>query len=361
MSKSVYIHIPFCKAICSYCDFCKMLYNENFALDYLIALEKEIIEKYDSQLIETIYIGGGTPSSLKITELKKLFNIIKLFKFDKEYEFTFEINLDDIREELLEILKENKVNRLSIGIQSFDKNNLEFLKRDSDFKDAKAKISLCRKYGFGNLSVDLMYAIPGQTMSMLKKDIKKFKKLKTEHISTYSLIIEDHTAIKINNTEYIDESLDAKMYKCITKSLKRNKLNKYEVSNFSKTGYESKHNLVYWNNEEYFGFGLGAAGYYDGVRYENTRGLTDYLSGNFTLEKNFISKKENMDNELMLGFRKTDGININTFKNKFGKELLEVYDLNGFIKEKILIIKGNNIMVNPKSMYLLNEILIKII
>lgn len=361
MNNSVYVHIPFCTSICSYCDFCKMKYNDDFAIGYLMALEQEIIEKYNHENIKTLYIGGGTPSALKIPDLKKLFNSLKLIKLGDEYEFTFECNIDDVREELLSVLKDNKVNRLSIGIQSFNKNNLEFLGRDANFNDTFDKIKLCRKYGFNNINVDLMYAIPGESIRTLKKDIKKILKLKVEHISTYSLIIENNTMLKINNVEYISDIKDEKMYRVIRKFLKKNKYNHYEVSNFSKEGFESKHNSVYWNNEEYYGFGLGAAGYYEGVRYENTKSLTDYISKEFTKEKNILSKKENMDYELMLGFRKMDGINVLNFKEKFNEDIFEVYEIEKQINEKNLIFKNNNIFINPKKIYVMNEILIKLI
>ncbi len=358
---SVYVHIPFCKKICSYCDFCKLIYNDDFALTYLMALEKEITSKYEKDKINTLYIGGGTPSALTMGNLKKLFNIIKLFNLSEEVEFTFELNLDDIREELLEILKENNVTRLSIGIQSFNSHKLHILEREADFKDAKYKIDLCKKHGFNNINVDLMYAVPGESVSDTKNDIKKFLKLGTTHISTYSLIIEDHTKLKIDKTEYINEKEDAKMYKVISKKLKKKGYNHYEVSNFALKNYEAKHNLVYWNNEEYYGFGLGAAGYIGGVRYENTRSLNEYVAYEFVKEQNVLSKKERMDNEIMLGFRKLEGININHFNEKFEADLFTEYDFTELIKKKLVIRLGDNIFINPKKIYIMNEILLKLI
>ena len=359
MIKSVYIHIPFCKNICSYCDFCKFIYNEKWVGAYLTGLNNEIKDRYMDDPIKTIYIGGGTPSALSIDELKRLFKIISVFNTNDLEEFTFECNLSDINEGLLEILKNNKVNRLSIGIQSFNKKNLAFMERNADFKDALKKVDLCHQYGFNNINLDLMYAIPGETLKDLKKDLNLFLKLNPTHISTYSLILEDHTKLSSKNVSYIEEELDYEMFKLISKKL--NSANHYEISNFSIPGYESKHNLVYWNNEEYYGFGLGASGYIDDIRYQNTKNLKEYLLGNYVLEKEILGLKEKMDYEIMLGLRKLKGINILEFKNKYSKDIEEVYNLKPLLKSKDLIKKKGYIFINPQKIYIMNEILIKII
>ena len=359
MIKSVYIHIPFCKNICSYCDFCKFIYNEKWVGAYLTGLNNEIKDRYMDDPIKTIYIGGGTPSALSIDELKRLFKIISVFNTNDLEEFTFECNLSDINEGLLEILKNNKVNRLSIGIQSFNEKNLEFMERNADFKDALKKINLCHQYGFNNINLDLMYAIPGETLKDLKKDLDLFLKLNPTHISTYSLILEDHTKLSSKNVSYIEEELDYEMFKLISKKL--NSANHYEISNFSIPGYESKHNLVYWNNEEYYGFGLGASGYIDDIRYQNTKNLKEYLLGNYVLEKEILGLKEKMDYEIMLGLRKLKGINILEFKNKYNKDIEEVYNLKPLLKSRDLIKKKGYIFINPQKIYIMNEILIKII
>lgn len=359
MIKSVYIHIPFCKNICSYCDFCKFIYNEKWVGAYLTGLNNEIKDRYMDDPIKTIYIGGGTPSALSIDELKRLFKIISVFNTNDLEEFTFECNLSDINEGLLEILKNNKVNRLSIGIQSFNKKNLAFMERNADFKDALKKVDLCHQYGFNNINLDLMYAIPGEALKDLKKDLDLFLKLNPTHISTYSLILEDHTKLSSKNVSYIEEELDYEMFKLISKKL--NSANHYEISNFSISGYESKHNLVYWNNEEYYGFGLGASGYIDDIRYQNTKNLKEYLLGNYVLEKEILGLKEKMDYEIMLGLRKLKGINILEFKNKYSKDIEEVYNLKPLLKSKDLIKKKGYIFINPQKIYIMNEILIKII
>ena len=247
MTKAVYIHIPFCRSICSYCDFCKFIYNKQWVYVYLKALDKEIKDRYMDENIKSIYIGGGTPSILKGKELIKLLDMTRIFHLTDNYEFTFECNLEDIDEELLLTLKKYGVNRLSIGIQSFQENNLKFMNRNADFNDAKTKIKLCRKLGFNNINLDLMYAIPGENLRELKKDLNLFLELNPDHMSCYSLILEEHTKAFIDKYDYIDEEEDYKMFKHIEKKLSN--AHHYEVSNYAILGHESIHNLTYWNNE----------------------------------------------------------------------------------------------------------------
>lgn len=359
MVKSIYVHIPFCQSICSYCDFCKFIYNEKWVYAYLTALKNEINDRYMGELIETIYIGGGTPSSLTIKELKRLFKILELIKKDNLKEFTFECNIEDITEEKLLILKENGVNRLSIGIESFDKSNLEFMKRNVIFKDAQAKIKLCRTLGFNNINLDLMYAIPKESMKVLKKDITLFKKLNPEHISAYSLILENHTLAYVRGDSYIEEELDYEMYKEINKRL--DNYNYYEISNYAKPNYECLHNLVYWQNHEYYGFGLSASGYVDNIRYTNTSSLKDYLLGNWVKTREILSEKEIRDYEIMLGLRLTQGIDLKEFQEKYGIALMDAYNVKPLLKSKELIKKNNHIYINPTYLYVMNEILLKLL
>ena len=359
--KSAYIHIPFCTSICSYCDFCKMLYKKDWVDDYLDILKEEIEEKYNGEELDTLYIGGGTPSCLDEEQLVHLTNIVKLFKLTDNYEFTFECNLNDINEGLLANLKDMGVNRLSIGIESFNHENMKFMDRHHSYERAEETIKLARNLGFNNINVDLIYALPNETLSVVKKDLKKILKLNIEHISTYSLIIEDHTKLKVNGTETIDEELDAKMYEYICKKLKSCGYEHYEISNFARPGYESRHNLTYWNNEYYYGFGLGAHGYIHGLRYQNTRHLQDYLTKEYVLEENILSKKEIMENELMLGLRKVEGINVALFFEKYQENIQDVFPIKPLLKTKELIYKNGYIFVNPDKLYIMNAILLKLI
>ena len=361
MKTSVYIHIPFCKSICSYCDFCKVLYNKEWAVNYLKKLKSEIEDRYMGESIRTIYIGGGTPSCLSLKEIEYVLLLTNLFKKNELEEFTFECNIEDITEDLLKLLKKHKVNRLSIGVESFDKENLMFMKRTSSYEDVKNKILLARNIGFNNINLDLIYAIPKEKLSTLKKDIKLLLSLEPEHISTYSLMIEDNTFLHYKKVDPITDDKDYEMYEYICKKLNKNGYKHYEVSNFSKNGYEAKHNLVYWNNLEYYGFGCGASGYVSGVRYDNTRSLTKYLNDEFRSSEQLLSEVSIMEYEVMLGLRKLDGINLQEFYDKFKVNMQDVFPIKPLIKNGDLIYKDGYIKINPKKIYVMNEILLKLV
>lgn len=358
--RSVYIHIPFCKSICSYCDFCKFLHEEVYASEYLNELSKEIDKYYDNDKIRTLYIGGGTPSVLSLNNLKKLFEITKKFDTSLLEEFTFEMNIDDITEEKLLLLKTNNVNRISIGIQSFNEINLKYLNRKHTKNEIIKNINLAKNY-FTNINVDLMFALPIETFSTLKKDVKEILKLDVPHISTYSLIIEQNTVLSHSKVKPIEEDLDYKMYSYILKELKKNNYNHYEVSNFAKEGYQSKHNLNYWQNNEYYGFGLGAHGFISELRYENTRSFNTYLKGNYRFNELVLSKREDMENEVILGLRKLEGINIVDFFNKYKINIQEEFIITPLLKNGLLKIKDNNIYIPEEKIYIMNTILNEIL
>ncbi len=357
MTESVYIHIPFCNNICSYCDFCKMHYKEEWVLKYLDSLEREIRENYRKEKIKTIYIGGGTPSCLNKEQLIRLFEIIKMFDIDDDLEYTIECNIDSLDEEKIKLFKEYKINRVSIGIQTFNKKYLHFLNRNEG--NVLDIIKQLKDINIDNINVDLMYGFPSQTIEELKDDIRLIRELEVPHISTYSLIIEPNTVLYVNNASNIDEDLDYKMYQEIINSLSNYK--HYEISNFGKEGYFSKHNLTYWNNKKYYGFGLGASGYIDNIRYDNTRSLNDYLNGKYKKNEEILTRETIIENEFILGLRKINGINKSEFKEKYGIEITDDLNVIKLLKEKKLTDDGENIKVSDKYIYLSNEILINFI
>lgn len=357
--KSIYIHIPFCNQICTYCDFCKLYYNKKWINKYLEALKQEVRLSYKNEKISTVYIGGGTPSSLTIEELTKLFCITNNILLEEDYEFTIECNIEDITEEKLILFKKNKVNRLSIGVQSFNKKILNYLGRNYDESIILKKINLAKKY-FKNINIDLIYAIKNQTLDDLNMEIEKFLSINVPHISCYSLIIENNTILKNNKEEYINDELDRKMYDLICNKLGK-KYNHYEISNFSINGYESKHNLCYWNNLEYYGFGLSASGYINDIRYTNTKNLSKYLKCDFDKDKEILNKQDKMQYELIVGFRKIDGINKLDFYNKYNMNLKDLYNIKDLISKNILLENKYFIYINPKYIYTSNDILVNFI
>lgn len=360
MINSCYIHIPFCKNICSYCDFCKNYYDENVVYSYLDSLKNEVVKNYNGDLIKTLYVGGGTPSSLSKTNLNKLFNILKMFKLSKDYEFTFECNYDDITEELLIVLKQNRINRLSIGIQTFNEKYQNILNRKINKKEMIDTINLSKKY-FDNINIDLMYALPKESIKDLENDLNIFISLNVVHISTYALIIEDHTKLGLSNIREIDDDTQNDMYYKIVSKLKDNGYSHYEISNFSKEGFESKHNLTYWNNEQYYGFGAGASGFINGVRYENTKSIFKYIKGKWLIFEEMVDRNQLIKDEIMLGFRKINGINKNDFKDKYKMKLKDVFNINGMIKDGLLKETPLNVFISPEYLFVSNEIILRVI
>ena len=360
MPGSVYIHIPFCKSICSYCDFCKMFYYKPFVDKYLLALNKEIKEKYRGNTIKTLYIGGGSPSSLSIEELKKLFEILKIFKLSHDCEITIEVNINDIEEDKLRLFHEFGINRISIGIETINQEFFKFLNRYNKKEEIIKKIDLVKKY-FDNFNIDLMYAFPSETIDNLKNDLDFVTNFNPSHISIYSLIIEEHTKIYIDKTVPLDEDKEEEMYYYIIKYLKEKGYNHYEISNFSKNGRESVHNLVYWNNNYYYGFGLGASGYIDNIRYNNTRSLNKYINGFYVKDSDIISKELKMENEMMLGLRKVKGVNKKDFYKKYSLNILDTFDIMNLINNKLLIDDGENIYIPTNRLYVSNSIIVNFI
>ena len=352
---SIYIHIPFCSSICTYCDFCKVYKNEKWIDQYLIALENEIKKNYQGEIVKTLYIGGGTPSSLSLNQLKKLFNTIQIFNLAENAEITFETNSEDLTKEKINFLK-NKINRLSIGIQTFNQKTLSKLNRKLNIDNIKLAFK-----NFDNINIDLMYGFKNQTTKDLKNDLYQILKLNPKHISTYCLIIEPNTKLYIEDYNPLDDDKERKLYGLIVKTLKQNNYIQYEFSNFSKLNYNSKHNLVYWNNEHYYGFGLGASGYINNTRYENTRNLTEYLKGNYLLHSHQLSLDETIQNEFILGLRKIDGINKNEFSNKYQIDIKQIKPVIKLLNQNLLLENKTNIYINPKYLYTSNEILLNFI
>ena len=335
-----------------------MYYDKKWINNYLKALEKEIKNNYRGEKLKTIYIGGGTPSSLDVSELEQLFEILNIFNKENDIEFTMEVNPENITKEKLLLMKKYGINRISMGVESTNDRLLKFLNRKHDYSMVKEKINLMKEIGFNNINVDLIYAIPNETIFDLKNDLDNLTKLPINHISLYSLMINDNTKLMIDKIKPIDEDLDYEMYNYIGNYLQEKGFNHYEISNFCKKGYESLHNLVYWHNEEYYGFGLGASGYIGDIRYENTKSLANYLKGNYRLNEEELSNEDKIIYELILGFRLINGINKTDFYNKYGVNLVDLYNIKELINERKLIDNGSNIMISYDKIYVENEILI---
>ena len=362
MVKSAYIHIPFCEKICSYCDFCKMFYNEELVNKYLEELSVEIDNSYNNEVLDTIYIGGGTPSSLNIKQLNKLFNITNKLKLNKDYEFTIECNFENITHEKLNLFKKNNINRISFGLESINKNNLKVLDRTIDKDKVIDTINYCNEIGLNNINIDLIYAIKNESLEDLLEDIKFIKSLNITHISTYSLILEEHTKLYIEGYKYIDEDLDREMYDLICEELKE--YDHYEISNFAKDKkYRSRHNLTYWKNNEYYGFGLSSSGYLGQVRYEHTRSINKYLDHDYIKEDGieYLSTKDKVYYEVIMNLRTREGINLLEFKNRYNTTLDKYYNYKDLVKNKLLVEEDNHLFIPYNLWYTSNSVIVKLL
>ena len=319
----LYIHIPFCKSRCLYCGFYSTTRGDT-AGRYVDALcgELKLRKCYINEPPHTIYIGGGTPSQLPLPLLRRLFDAIDTSQAE---EITMECNPDDITPEFAKAISHLPINRISMGAQTFSDARLRFLCRRHKAADVTCAVTRLRQAGIRNISIDLMYGFQNQTAKDLQNDLDKILKLKPKHISTYCLILEPNTKLYIQNYKPLDGDKESDLYNLITKTLTEHNYIKYELSNFAKPNYESKHNLTYWNNQNYYGFGLGASGYIKNKRYENTRSLTNYLKGNYRLNTHKLSKTETIQNEFILGLRKIKGLN----KKDFYKNI-EIYLMLSF-------------------------------
>ena len=356
----IYLHLPFCSSICNYCDFPKVLYDKKYISNYLTSLKKEVINRYQQEPVKTIYIGGGTPTCLDIQELKQLLDITKYFKKEKNIEFTIESNIESLDQEKIKLLKQYRVNRISLGVQSLNKRILSDLNRHHTKNMVKEVIKALKRNDITNISIDYIYGV-NSDINIIKEDLDEIIKLEIPHISCYSLIIEDGTIFKINNRKYIDDKIDLEMYNYIENFLEKNNYIHYEISNYAKNNYQSSHNLNYWNNGEYYGFGLGATSYLNNTRRTNTKNLTKYLNNTIVAEEIYEDKQLQISNEFILGLRKIDGISKNNFKNKYKKDIKEIKEVKELLSKGYLEETKTNIRIPKKYIYTSNEILISFI
>lgn len=326
----IYVHIPFCQKKCQYCDFISFDDCENMTKEkYVDALLAEIKNTKINAKINTIYIGGGTPSVLEAKQIQKIMQTINTqFEIDKQAEITIEINPGTVNFEKLECYKNSGINRLSIGLQATQNRLLAMLGRIHQYEDFEKVYQEARKVGFDNINVDLMLGLPTQTLEEAEQSLDKVIQLNPEHISIYSLILEEGTALekRVANGELdmVSEDLERKMYWKTKKILEQNGYEHYEISNFAKKGFRSQHNLSCWEQEEYVGFGVAAHSYVDKKRVSNVENLQEYLKNieNSEFSKNqILQEKQNFEAQakeyMMLGFRKLDGISISQFEQKF--------------------------------------------
>ncbi|WP_285123341.1 radical SAM family heme chaperone HemW [Lactococcus petauri] len=362
-TKAAYVHIPFCSHICYYCDFAKVLMTGQPVEAYIDELLKEY-DSYDISSLKTLYIGGGTPSVLPADQLEKLLtHLTKKLDLEELEEFTVEANPSDLTDEVLAVLANSPVNRISLGVQSFDDKLLKKIGRTHTEAQVYSSIERLRAAGFENITIDLIYGLPNQTMEMVERDVQKFLELDLPHVALYSLILEDHTVFmnrqRRGRLRLPSDDRNADMYEYIIEMLTSKGYSHYEVSNFGKIGYESKHNMTYWDNAEYYGIGAGASGYLDGIRYKNHGPVHHYLrEENKRVNEEVLTRKQRIEEEMFLGLRKKNGVSIERFHKKFGQTLEEVYGtiIEELAFQKMLFEADGWIQMTEKGFELGNEV-----
>lgn len=365
----LYIHMPFCKAKCYYCDFISYANKEKLIKEYVEALIKEMkhnnLSKYS---IQTVYIGGGTPSLIDNESISKIMDNVRLFVADNA-EITIEINPGTANKEKLKKYKEIGINRLSIGLQSADNELLSEIGRIHKYEDFLNVYNEARNIGFRNINVDLMLGLPNQDLKKLEESVKEVITLSPEHISIYSLILEENTKLydMVMNEELKlpDEAIERKMYWNIKKMLENEGYIHYEISNFAKEGYKSRHNSDCWEQKEYIGIGVSSHSYLNNKRYSNSESVEEYIKNinNNDFDKNITiheeqTKEDKQKEYMILGLRKINGVNITKFKNKFGENPIFLYrqELNKLVQEELIEIYDNNIKLTDKGLDLANVV-----
>ena len=359
---SAYVHIPFCTQICYYCDFSKVFIKNQPVDSYLEHLLQEF-HSYDIQKLRTLYIGGGTPTALSASQLEVLLEgLTKNLDLSMLEELTIEANPGDLDDDKIAVLKNSVVNRVSLGVQTFDDKMLKKIGRSHTEKDIYENIDRLKLAGFDNISIDLIYALPGQTMEQVKDNVAKAIALDIPHMSLYSLILENHTVfmnrMRRGKLPLPKEELEAEMFEYIIAELERAGFVHYEISNFSKQGFESRHNLMYWDNAEYYGIGAGASGYVDGVRYKNHGPIRHYLKaveeGSARINEEHLSQREQMEEEMFLGLRKKSGVSMVRFEEKFERSFQELYGdiVKDLIQQGLMQLDGDHVRMTKRGLFL---------
>lgn len=367
----IYIHIPFCIKKCNYCDFTSYA-NCSFIEKYIQAVSKEIEQEQEREeyIVTTIYIGGGTPSSIDAKYIGDVFNKLKeKFSIKENAEITIEINPGTVNTEKLTKYKEYGINRLSIGLQETDNELLKMLGRIHTYEEFLNAYNIAKNVGFDNINVDLMIGLPNQNLENIKKSLENVINLKPKHISVYSLIVEEGTAIykeiESGRLNLPHEELEREQYWYVKNTLEKNGYIHYEISNFAKNGFESKHNMNCWEQKEYLGFGLAAHSYINKLRYSNLENLKEYIQsiecGQYENNR-IINEEQDTESEqkefMLLGLRKLDGVSIQQFKLKFNTNPLFKFkkELNKLANEELIVVDGDDIKLSSKGLDLANVV-----
>lgn len=370
-TEAVYIHIPFCTNKCFYCDFNSYVLKDQPVMDYLRALDKEMeltVQANPPGRIKSIFVGGGTPTVLKPNEMEYFLESVKRHfpEWSDSIEFSMEANPGTTDLEKLSVMRQGGVNRISFGVQAFQNTLLTGIGRIHDTDDVYRSLDNARRAGFDNMSIDLMFGLPNQTLDMLAESVDKALELELPHYSIYSLKVEEntlfHTMYQRNQLPLPDEEDELNMYLLLMERMKAAGYKQYEISNFAKPGFESRHNMTYWRNEDYYGLGAGAHGYIGRQRHVNIKGVNPYNEaankGLPRLESFEISREEAMEDFLMVGLRVLDGVSRSRFREQFGISMEEVFagPLNKMVGAGLLDATEDGYKLSSKGILFGNDV-----
>jgi len=356
MTKALYVHVPFCDKICAYCDFVRVISHPKLIAQYLGALKSEL-ESYPKVQYETMYIGGGTPTALSEKELTILLEILKpVSKLVQEY--TIEVNPESLTTEKAKIMKRYGINRASLGVQSFDDKELLLLHRAHHKEDIRTAMDLLIKNGITNISIDLIYGLPLQTLESFENSIHEAFKLRITHLSLYSLTIEPNSEFGRMKVQKVSDEMEEQFYFKAIDLFKTYEFNQYEISNFTKDK-PSRHNMTYWHYDDYLGFGPGAVSLYQNQRIENTKNLMDYANGKWHSSIIDLSQEDLRYEFLMMGLRMKEGIALNRYEQRFGEPLTQHYgkQIEILIKKGWLSVENGTLKATEEGYPLLNTVL----
>lgn len=359
---ALYIHIPFCQKICDYCDFTKLQYFRNFASPYIESLKQEIEHYSINYKLKTIYIGGGTPTVLEDDLFKELLSFIDKYR-DGVEEYTIECNPESLSDAKLALMKKHGVNRLSIGVESTNDNILKAIGRNHTFLDVENAILRAKAHGFDNINVDLIIGLPNVTKELLLKDLNNILSLDVQHISCYSLTVHPNTKFYLDKIEEPDGDTARELYDLVNEKLGEKGFIHYEVSNWAKLGRESKHNYVYWKDEEYYGAGLGASGYIDNHRYTNTKNIIKYLSHDYIDEDEVVSIHDDKTYFIMLNLRTKRGLIFKEYEERFSEkfEIKNEDKIKKLEKLHLLNVDNDKIVATYEGMMILDKLIMEFI
>lgn len=354
----LYLHVPFCRHICSYCDFMHSVYNEKLADTWLDSVSEEIKKKDISKTLKTIYIGGGTPTCLSLEQMDRLLTMMDPYACCIS-EYTAEANPETMTQLKAECMHKHGINRASVGYQTDSSTLLQKMNRQHTAEDTENCMRILKEAGICNISLDLMYSLPGQTLEMFEMSVNKALSMKPPHLSLYSLQIEPNTLFAKQGVQHADDELEADMYEWAVSYLPKMGFQQYEISNFCQPGFESLHNSAYWNYEDFYGISAGASGKCGLLRYDNTRNLNQYLKDTAARKETQLCIDESMFEMVMMGLRLKKGMSLSLFFNRFHEEFASAFakPAASLIQKGLLEYADDRIRCTPAGYEIMNDVL----